>query len=554
VHQKAEPALIGRAFALVAGRGNRAQVVLCSREAAIRQVFCGMTVAEARAVCADLTCREYDEELYARQQREIVQRLVQASPQVSGLESGIFLLDAGGLAHLGGESGFCRQVQKLICTAGFPDLHIGIADTAFAARIASKFKRSRRYIVPAGKDREFLLPLSLHHMPISREMQETLFALGIKTIGQLLQIPVDELQARFGKEGLLALDLAGGIDNTRPPLLQAEVVYESAVDLSFPVESLAQTQFILKSMLDSVCSRLKENGLLADELVISFFCDSDKFDERPLKLIRPSSSSKFLLEIIKLSLEATPLAREYTGLHIKVQQCSCQSWQQNKMRIVEANEEKLLPVSSRAPISESCQTLVERSQNHATKTFVAESNNNDTQTEPFILLLQRFVCRLGAKSVVRPVACDQHIPDVSACFLPLVEEARSILPVNLNFAESGAGTSTLACGLILRKSPDPQPVLIEYQGKIPTSITYQGRWYRIKELTEPERLSGLWWENPVRKSYYVALIEAVNERVSGSRAGNQNVEAADTFNCEIYIVLLVHDHISNSWQLDGFFD
>ena len=931
-----------------------------------------MKLSEARAVCSDLLWREYDEQLYAKLQAEIVQRLVLASPQVSGLDNGTFLLDANGLTHLGGEGKFCRQVQKLINTAGFADMHIGIADTAFVAQIASKFKRSRHYIVPPATDREFLSALSLQHMPVSAEMKETLFRLGIKTIGQFLEIPVDEVQQRFGQEGLLALDLAGGIDKTQPQTVQAVEIYESALDLCYPVESLQQTQFILKSMLERICSKLKENGMVAEELLIAFFNDNDKFNERPLKLLRPSNNSKFLLEIIKLALEAAPLKREFTGLHIRVTQSSTENWQQNHIRVVEAhppklsvlrkpnqlqldlesavqqknNQSELQKVAAVARLSSvslfvqdaaeakrdadkemddfssvessvgdisgmegrgtrddfsssveltsseiariksseileeafsvmnapgepkkstkrvprrkpnmlelaSCSTLLdqsvlrdttpalsadaselspdapvlspdgsvlsadapaplkrkrvskqrktasaalksvadsiksetsltagegvystqngndgsvlvqneffhephttfaldkfskskaddlpeigwsmeelnesghdpfepfssdeismkkypgsallyeqigdfmegqvlhlrpaqmddliqasahdftgevetssvqgvvqtladdsesatssakilpddsdsaaswlslrtpgsraelssvsradesavgaseprsfarplppgctvlqsssnksfsspsqrgahasslavlpesthfeERRSTNGSSTFVAEVNN-DTQAEPLTLLLQRFVTRLGAKSVVRPVAVDQHLPEQSAQFLPLAEETAGVLPINVNFTNSAAGASALACGLILKKSPNPEPVLVEYQGKKPTSITYRGRWHKIKQLTEPERLSGLWWERPVRKSYYIALIEASYEpRLRGTRARAENrLPSSDTtLTSDSYLVLLVHDHNSNSWQLDGFFD
>lgn len=516
-----------------------------------------MKFSEARAVCADLLWREYDETLCLKLQAEIVQRLVMASPQVSSQGNGVFLLDATGLTHLGGENKFCRQIQKLINTAGFNDLHIGIADTAFAAQVASKFKRSKHYIVAPGKDSDFLAPLSVVHLPVQAEMQETLLRLGIKTIGQLLQIPIEQLQERFGKEGLLALDLAGGVDPTHPQMVQTAEPTEAFIDLSFPVESLAQTQFILKSMLERICFKLKENNRLAEQLLISFFNDNHKFDERPLKLLRPSNNAKFLLEIIKLSLEATPLSREYTAVHIKVSQFTYEKWEQNKVKIVESKLDK----SADKAFDSSAQQLPvplispkQRSQNHATTTFIAESDNSDAQAEPFALLLQKFITRMGAKSVVRPVSTDQHIPDMAASFLPLVEEAGSVLPININYANSYAGASALACGLILKKPPNPQPVLVEYQGKTPTSITYQGRWHKIKELTEPEKLSGLWWENPVRKSYYIALIEASSPQIRSSKLSNEGGQKHQQIVYDNYLVLLVHDHDSNSWQLEGFFD
>lgn len=500
-----------------------------------------MKLAEAKAVCAELSWREYDSKLSARLQAEIVERLLNASPQISSLDNGMFLLDASGLSHLGGESKFCRNIQKILNTAGFAEINIGIADSAFAAQVASKFKRSRNYIVPPGKDREFLSPLALQHLPLSSHNQETLRRLGLKTIGQLLQIPSQELQERFGQEGLDALDLASGIDKRKAALVRSKEVYESAVDLNFPVESLSQTQFILKSMLASIASRLKENGLLAEELLLSFFNSNEKFESRPLKLIRPSNNAKFLLEIIKLSLEAAPLSREYTGLHIIVTNSARESFQQNKIRLVES------PANAGQTIQKGNIDYV------STQTLVTDSSL--APAEPYALLLQKFATRLGRDSVVRPVACDQHIPDMAASFMPLAEEKGAVLPIKINSSNSDAGDSSFACGLVLKKAASPEPVLVEYQGRTPSSITYRGRWHKIKELTEPEKLSGLWWDKTVRKSYYVAFIESgTGEQHLRSLARGKELCTAGSSNNTSYLVLLVCDHENNSWQLEGFFD
>ena len=521
--------------------------MLCSKEAAVQRVYAGMKLSEARAVCADLLVREFDEKLYSKFQTQLLHHLVAASPKVSSLDFGTFLIDASGLSHLGGENRFCLHVQKLTNTSGYPDIQIGIADSAFAAQVASKSKKKRHCIVPNGKDRDFLSQLSVQHLPVEPETQEALYGLGIRTIGQLLELPPEEVLSRFGNEGTKALELAEGNDQVRAQIVQSEIRYESYLDLNFPVESLQQTQFILKSMLEQISCKLKENSLLAEELEISFFNDNDKFDERTLKLLRPSSNTKFLLEIVKLSLEANPLSREYTGMHIIVSRFAEESWWQNKVRVVEAEQQ-----SAQAKLA------AKITANKESTAFVIE-NNSEVQAEPFALLLQRFITRLGAKSLVRPVANDQHLPDEAGKWLPLSADnpGAAVLPIDISFMSSDTGPSALACGLILKKSPDPEVVLVEYSGKTPTAITYQGRWHRIKELTEPEKLSGLWWENPVRKSYYVALIESASDR---DRARSMQVvsstrsRTATIAECDHYLVLLVHDHETNTWQLEGFFD
>ncbi len=75
------------------------------------------------------------------------------------------------------------------------------------------------------------------------------------------------------------------------------------------IESLNQTLFILKSLIDRLTADLKRDGLCAEELSVSFFNEEDLFDERPIKLIAPTNSAKFLVEVIKLSLETSKLQR-----------------------------------------------------------------------------------------------------------------------------------------------------------------------------------------------------------------------------------------------------
>lgn len=60
----------------------------------------------------------------------------------------------------------------------------------------------------------------------------------------------------------------------------------------------------------------------------------------------------------------------------------------------------------------------------------------------------------------------------------------------------------------------------------------------------PECLSGLWWETPVRKSYYTALIQPAqseNARVSNGPG-------------KLLLVLLVYDHQCQGWFIEGEYD
>jgi nucleotidyltransferase/DNA polymerase involved in DNA repair len=522
---------------------------MCSLEASKRSVFAGMKLSEAKAVCADLQVKEYDSRFYNEAQQELCRQLITCSPKVVSTEPGLIMLDASGLSYLGGEAKLCRIIHKVSAKAGYADVHVGIANSAFAAHVASKFKRRQYYLVPKNGDVDFLSPLSIKQLPISAEMHDSLYELGIRTMGQMVALSEDALVQRFGPEGAKAWSLARGLDKLEPQIPVAEKEFKCSVELGSPIELLHEIQFVLKSMLDRLTKELKQEGLWAEELNLTFLNGDEKFDERPVKLLRPSNHPKFLLEVMKLSLEARPVQREVSGIILSISRFSSESWEQVNIQevtpqVCESDAKQLVFAAARNNQSSDI--------NEAPKELLALPCSNEASENKKLsltLMLQRFVSRLGDEAVVRSVPNDQHIPEFAGAWMPVASTpvVNPIVPVNSNHATKFGGTASLASGLALRKCRNPVPVLVEFQGEVPCSISYEGGWYTVKEITHPERLSGLWWVEPIRRSYYVALLEPRKER----RASVANSQSINTGGM---LVSLVHDHEENGWFLHGFYD
>jgi hypothetical protein len=484
-----------------------------------------------------IACLRIPKSQIAAQQKkgdQLLRQLIACSPKVTAQEPGIFLLDASGLKYFGSEQKLCRDIQQAAGRAGFEMMSVGIADSAFAAMVASRVKNKQSHIVLSGQDAAFLAPLSIKHLPVDDEMKRSLLELGIKTMGQIKALPESSLAERFGRQGALAYQLAQGVDSRCPQLPVPAREFKCFADAGYATEHLQETQFLLKSMLDRLTKQMRQEGFWAEELLVSFFNDKDKFDERTIELLRPSNQAKFLLEVIKLSLAAKPLQREFTAVELSVSRFSEEGWHQTK-----------IPADA-APANGGSNGLL-----------VAEPPS-------LVLMLQRFMTRLGENTIVRAVPEDQYIPEKAGDWVPVTAKktAAPFLPVNISYAGAHAGVSGLTCGLALRRLQPPQSVLVEYKGEssatqkrsranaagtlIPKAITYHGRWHTIKEITLPERLSGLWWEQPVRKSYYIAMIE--ERELARMAAGT----AENEVNC--LLVLLVHDHEAKAWYLEGVFD
>ncbi len=535
---------------------GRAKVLVCSREAERANIRPGMTFTEARAICSHIVWREYDDKFYKSAQKKLARELIAASPRVSTRESGLFYIDAEGFNRLGGENKLCRDVLKLASRYGFVDGRIGLADSAFAARVASRSKTKRWYIVTPDCDTVFLSPLSIDFLPVEEEAKGNLKELGIRTIGQFTEVPVSSYIGRFDSSVLSAYELACGRDSTQPALPVQEKQYQCTIDIGSATESLRDTLFIFKTMLERLTRDLQTDGLCADELTVSFFNDNDKFDERTIKLIRSSSNSKFLLDVLRLSLESKQLRREFTAIYLGVSRFSKEYFEQTK-----------------ATISPS-----ESSNFSREELLLTGGDELDDSSEPVLLLLQRFITRLGEEALVKPVLNDQYLPELAGVWIPvvgqsdLIANANSATPVHEVFLSHTALITTkksrkdcLMPGLVLKRHLPAMPVFVQFKEKSesssevdrytpfrPAAITYRGNWYHVNQITTPEKISGMWWEKPVRKSYYVALIEKKPEVAMLSRAGLKS--GIRSILPTLMTVLLVYDHQERGWFVEGVFD
>lgn len=535
---------------------GRAKVLVCSREAERANIRPGMTFTEARAICSHIVWREYDDKFYKSAQKKLARELIAASPRVSTRESGLFYIDAEGFNRLGGENKLCRDVLKLASRYGFVDGRIGLADSAFAARVASRSKTKRWFIVTPDCDTVFLSPLSIDFLPVEEEAKGNLKELGIRTIGQFTEVPVSSYIGRFDSSVISAYELACGRDSTQPALPVQEKQYQCTIDIGSATESLRDTLFIFKTMLERLTRDLQTDGLCADELTVCFFNDNDKFDERTIKLIRSSSNSKFLLDVLRLSLESKQLRREFTAIYLGVSRFSKEYFEQTK-----------------ATISPS-----ENSNFSREELLLTGGDELDDSSEPVLLLLQRFITRLGEEALVKPVLNDQYLPELAGVWIPVVGQsdfianANSANPVHEVFLNHTALLTTkksrkdcLMPGLVLKRHLPAMPVFVQFKEKSesssevdrytpfrPAAITYRGNWYHVNQITTPEKISGMWWEKPVRKSYYVALIEKKPEVAMLSRAGLKS--GIRSILPALMTVLLVYDHQERGWFVEGVFD
>jgi hypothetical protein len=368
-------------LALVADVGGKPRVVALSREAARRGVARGMVLAEARALFADLAALPWDGESIARAALEVTTALLAASPRIAWAGGGLGVLasaplDAGGgggaglwlvdAAGLGSEPKLARRLARIAGALGFGRAHAGVADSAIAAYAATfsghrgtgaprhgaaaarnaaqpatgreergdagrrpapcapsdgrspPFPRDAApVIVPPGADAAFLAPFPLALLEPGEDLAETCHALGLLTVGQLAALAADEVESRFGPEGLALHRLARGLDTRGPTTPRDDALPTIACDLGSPVATAEPLLFVLKGALASLGTSLRAKGLAAREVALTLTLDDGSTAEKVVRPARPTSHEGALFDHCRAAFDDWALPEPVTALAVR---------------------------------------------------------------------------------------------------------------------------------------------------------------------------------------------------------------------------------------------
>jgi len=161
------------------------------------------------------------------------------------------LLDIGGCAHLfGGEANLRGDLLARMTRFGF-SARAAIAATIGAASAAARFGDAT---ADANRgERERLAPLPLAALRLPHETVAALARVGLKRIGDILDLPRAPLAARFGADLLRQLDRALGREDE--PLTPRLPVARYVAEKSFP-EPIAREEDVLASV-ERLAARLK---------------------------------------------------------------------------------------------------------------------------------------------------------------------------------------------------------------------------------------------------------------------------------------------------------
>jgi DNA polymerase-4 len=264
VEERDRPELVGKP--VIVGGTPQGRGVVAAANYVVRKfgVHSAMPSATAFRLCPQAIVISPRIGYYAEVSAQIREILDRYTPLIEPLSLDEAFLDVTGSESLFGPAiEIARRIKTEIRQQLRLVASVGVATNKFLAKIASDLKKPDALVfVAPDQIQAFLDPLPVGRLWGVGKVAGTLFEnLGIRTIGQVRQMPVDVLTQKFGKQGEHLWQLAHGIDDRQviPDRDAKSISHET----TFPVD--VHDSEVLRAWLlelaEQVGSRLRRNRL-----------------------------------------------------------------------------------------------------------------------------------------------------------------------------------------------------------------------------------------------------------------------------------------------------
>jgi protein ImuB len=242
-------------------------VEVCNGPAREEGVRRGQRRRDAQARCPELVLLDANPDRDLRHFEPVLDTVEALRPGVASLRPGLLAVRAPG-RWFGGEANAAAVLAETLVEAGVWDCRLGVADDLFTAEQAARRARVQECeLVAAGGSADYLRALPVEVLEADgaegRDAVSLLRRLGLRTLGDLATLPLDAVQDRFGRYGVLVWRRARGEEPTRmaprhpPPDLTAEVTFEP------PLDSVEAICFSVRTTAERLVTELASRQLVA---------------------------------------------------------------------------------------------------------------------------------------------------------------------------------------------------------------------------------------------------------------------------------------------------
>jgi len=435
----------------------------------------GMRRRDAQSRCPELKVYAATPERDARTFETVLAAVEEQHPGVAPLRPGMAALRAPKRVS-GGEPAAAALLAERLVGLGVWDSRVGVADELFTAEQAARRAPEQDcHVVAPGKSVAFLRELPVEVIE-DLDAISLLKRLGIRSLGELADLPAAAVRDRFGSKVAWVHRVVGGAGavplatRTPPPELARHVDFEP------PLENAETISFSVRQTADRVVAGLAAQQLVCTEVRIEAFCEGSSYDD-------PASSRDWLHP------------RWFTAADL----VDRLHWQlQGAMRNGQSRGGEI-----RSPVSRVLFTPV---------TVVPDAVHADGLWGGTDERVQRGIARvqgmLGHEAVVVPVLQGGRGPAARQALVPWGERPTGLRPAGHPWpgsipppAPARVFASPWPAEVV---GPGGRPVAVDERGAVlgePTRFRPEprGGWHPVASWAGPWAVEELWWEQGTRR-------------------------------------------------------
>jgi protein ImuB len=448
-------------LAIVEGPPQRLMVIHCNAAAQAAGVAPGIKLAAAQALARELIALERNTEREQAALAELAGWAYQFSSHVVLQSDGLLLEVGGSLRLFGGRARLHRAIDDGLDALGYRAAfaYAAAPRTARVCALAQAAQRQHasRLDPPPLASEDELRRLPICSLEWDETTNETLRALGLATIGDVLALPRDAFARRFGAARLVDLDRALGVRSDPQPLYEPPARFDARLELPADLAETAQLMFPARRLLASLEGFLRGRNAGATALLFS----------------------------------ATHSARRGVSVPPTTITLALASPERDARRLAALFEERLARVQLPAPAITLALTVDRLHPFAALNASLLPPAHDATRGVDWLQLAETLHARLGSERVFQLQAVDDHRP----------ERAWRAVPLSID----GAGE----CPPALPAAPRPLLLLPTPQ---PLPMKDDQPLYRdpLTLVAGPERIECGWWDlgspgtKAVHRDYFVA--------------------------------------------------
>ena len=282
---------------------KRSGIVLAKSMKAKRKGVCtGETLYQARLKCPNLQVFKGNYQSYKKHSDDLYNLLLKYTDKIERFSIDECFLDMTEYLRNDSLINKAYEINKRVKhELGFT-VNIGVAHNKLLAKMASDFTKPDRVHTLFEEEipnKMWVLPVSELFM-LGKKTLPKLYSMGIKTIGDLAKKDKTEIIKKFGKHGLLMWEYSNGIDNSSVNYIKEKPKgVGNSVTLPQDIYNIEKIEEVLLALTEQVTYRLRSYNMYANVVNVQLRTNEFKDFSHQKRLIRPTSSTKYIYKLAK---------------------------------------------------------------------------------------------------------------------------------------------------------------------------------------------------------------------------------------------------------------